>query len=686
MKHKQFRLSVITASLLAVSIQQGYSAENGTQAVETQLDEVVITAPRSDEPLVVKTNPKAPRQPIPAHDGADYLKSIPGFSVIRKAGTDGDPVFRGMAGSRLNILVDGQSVLGGCNFRMDAPTAYIFPEVFDSMTVIKGPQTVLYGPGNSAGTALFERKPVRFAESGRAVQGSLMAGSFGRHDEVLDAKFGNSKMYGQISGSNSEARDYRDGNDVAVHSAYRRYNVNGAVGWIPDADAFVELSAGTSDGHAAYADRGMDGTKFLRDTVALKAERKNLSPLFEKVDAQIGQSKVDHVMDDQTLRTPGMMGYANLFRDTTNARVSAALHVSDATQASIGLDAQNNAHRSRSAPAGSVANYTATADDAKFKQHGLFGEVHHTLTDKQKLLGGYRADFWNVQDQRGAMIMNMNMGPMMIANPSSGKSRDATLHSGFVRYEQQLDSRPATVYAGLGHAERFPDYWELIAKQSATTGSAFDTRPEKNTQLDVGALYKIDRTNVSVSAFYNKITDYILVDYSMKAGTGAVGNVNATTYGGELGWGQALNETWKLNTSLSYVHGNNDTSGTALAQLPPLEGKVGLSYDDKIWSFGALARLVAKQDRYDLNKGNIVGKDLGATSGFSVFSLNLGYRPSKQALLAAGIDNLLNKNYAESISRANGNGMGGAIPGYVQTTRVNEPGRTLWVKASLNLD
>ncbi len=55
-------------------------------------------------PLLVVTDPRQPRQPLPAHDGADYLKTIPGFSVIRKGGTDGDPVFRGMAASRVNML------------------------------------------------------------------------------------------------------------------------------------------------------------------------------------------------------------------------------------------------------------------------------------------------------------------------------------------------------------------------------------------------------------------------------------------------------------------------------------------------------------------------------------------------------------------------------------------------------
>ena len=40
---------------------------------------------------MVSADPKAPAQPVPAHDGADVLKSIPGFSVIRKGGADGDP-------------------------------------------------------------------------------------------------------------------------------------------------------------------------------------------------------------------------------------------------------------------------------------------------------------------------------------------------------------------------------------------------------------------------------------------------------------------------------------------------------------------------------------------------------------------------------------------------------------------
>lgn len=151
----QFKYAVIYATLAVAFVQAAQAAE------PTMLEDVVVTAPRSEEPLTVRTNPRAPRQPVPAHDGADYLKTIPGFSVIRKGGTDGDPVLRGMSGSRLNILLNGEVILGGCGGRMDPPTAYVFPAAYDRITVLKGPQTVLYGPGASAGTVLFERNTSR---------------------------------------------------------------------------------------------------------------------------------------------------------------------------------------------------------------------------------------------------------------------------------------------------------------------------------------------------------------------------------------------------------------------------------------------------------------------------------------------------------------------------------------------
>ena len=111
-----------------------------------------------------------------------------------------------------------------------------------------------------------------------------------------------------------------------------------------------------------------------------------------------------------------------------------------------------------------------------------------------------------------------------------------------------------------------------------------------------------------------------------------------------------------------------------------------MKYDDEKWSYGALMRLVAAQDRYSTGYGNIAGKDLGPSTGFAIFSANIAYRMTKSSRIYAGIDNLFDATYAEFISRTGTDGMGSAIPGYVQTMRVNEPGRTFWIKASLAFD
>lgn len=661
----------------------------GNVAVAAEgLDEVVVTAPQSSEPLTVKTNPRKPRQPAPAHDGADYLKTIPGFSVIRKGGTDGDPVFRGMAGSRLNILLDGEQIFGGCGGRMDPPTAYVFPGAYDRITLLKGPQTVLYGAGNSAGTVLFERIIDRATQAGIRGQASLLLGSFGRNDEMLGAQTGSKDYYLRADATRTQASDYKDGNGVAVHSKYLRWSANAALGWTPDDDTRLELSMAKSDGKAAYADRGVDGSKFARDNLGLKLDKQHMGGTLDRVEAQAYYNYVDHVMDTYTLRAgnpASMMAAMNPDRKTIGGRLVGTLQLAQATQFKVGLDTQSNVHTGRTGAApGYAGDYSQKprVKDAEFKTIGLFGELRQEMASDSRMVVGLRADKWQATDFRTTIARTMMFS---LANPTANQTRNETLPSGFMRYEQDM-SAGSTAYAGLGHTTRAPDYWELFNKESLTTASSFDTKTEKTTQLDVGLNFRDGAMSGSVSAFYNKIKDFILIQSNVTKpagmGTAAVTiarNVDATTYGTEMGMAYAMADNWKVDGSLAYVHGSNDTDGTALGQIPPLEARLGLGYDDRVWSFGALLRGVAAQKRVAVNQGNIAGQDIAASSGFSVFSVNGGWRASKAVQVSAGVDNVFNKVYAEHISRA-----GTMVTGYTQTTRVNEPGRNIWVKANFD--
>lgn len=652
---------------------------------------IVVTAPMQESPLTVITDPKAPRQPVPASDGADFLKNIPGFSTIRKGGSNGDPMLRGMAGSRLNLLIDGGQIGGGCPSRMDPPTAYISPQLYDRVTVIKGPQTVLYGPGNSAGTVLFERDFKRYGKPDASLEGSLLGGSAGRNDQMIDLRAGTPGAYVNVSANHTHAQDYDDGDGHRVHSSWDRWNADAAVGWTPDDNTRVELSAGKGDGQAAYAFSGMDGAQFLRKSAGLKIEHDRADAVFSHVEAQLYYNYADHVMDNYTLRHPdpsSMMPMAmasDVDRKTIGGRVVGTFDWSETWKLQAGMDGSSSVHTSRMGgpPSGMLPDYRTQprVRDARMDILGAFGELSWAMAERERWIAGARVDRAQTRgyDLPGA-ASGSGIGGMMNMGTSShddvDASRSRTLPSGFVRYERDLVAAPATFYAGIGHVERFPDYWELFGGHADKTLAGFQRlKPEKTTQLDVGLQYRDSKLKAWVSGYAGVVSDFILMNYGSGMGEGKASNVDARIAGAEAGLVYSLAERWKADATLAWTWGENRTEHRPLPQMPPLEARFGITYDTGVWSVGGLWRLAAPQHRVAVGEGNIVGQDLGPSAGFGVFSLNGGYRIDRATTLSAGIDNLFDKTYAEHVNAANA-----GLVGYVNTVQVNEPGRTLWLK------
>ena len=102
-----------------------------------------------------------------------------------------------------------------------------------------------------------------------------------------------------------------------------------------------------------------------------------------------------------------------------------------------------------------------------------------------------------------------------------------------------------------------------------------------------------------------------------------------------------------------------------------------VNYQWQAWTMAAQWRLVASQDRYTLGHGNIVGQDLGPSSGFGTLALNASWSYSKDLSFIFGVENLFDATYAEHVSKA---GTGNDLPGSEAMFRVNEPGRNLWAK------
>ena len=649
----------------------------------TTLDGIVVVGVAPAMATTFITDPKLPRQPVPASDGADYLKTIPGFATLRSGGTNGDPVLRGMFGSRINLMTNDGAMSGACPSRMDNALSYIAPETYDRLIVIKGPQTVLWGGGASAGTVRFEREIPYFAEPGVQASGSALVGSGNRNDQVLDISAGTPRGYARVSANRSEADDYEDGNGDVVPSAWKKWNADAALGWTPDEDTVLELSAGTGDAQARYAGRGMDGAQFRRDSLGVRFEKKRIGGVLDAVVANVYQNDVDHVMDNYTLRDPDPTGSmprpmaSNVAHRTRGGRVATTWQA-DRWEVTAGADLRASRHSQRSASGRGAYRALPWTVDAKFQTWGVFAESHWHITDTHHLMSGVRLDRAKVEDLR------LRTGGMMpMPNPTAGMAREDTLPSAFVRYEYYMGGRWGA-YAGIGHTQRMPDYWELFSPTRGPAGAAnafAGVQPERTTQLDIGVQYKGSKVDAWASLYAGRVQDFILFDYArgMMGSTTQAHNVDAAIRGGEAGVDWRPADGWKLSGALSYAWGEVRDTGTALPQMPPLEARLSASREQGAWTWGALWRVVASQDRVSTSQGNIVGRDLGPSAGFAVFSLNGGYRFSDAVQLTAGIDNLFDRAYSEHLNLG-----GNSAFGYpADPVRIGEPGRTAWVKLNL---
>lgn len=654
---------------LCIAIATSSAALSSTVMAEhtVRISPVVISADTPNQSFITEGDPRQARQPIPASDAGDFLNRTPGFSAQSSGGTNSDPVLRGLSGSRINLLVDGGEIIGACPSRMDSPSSYIAPETFDHFEIIKGPQTVKYGPMGSAGTVLFERRTQPFNTAGTRGRITLQGGSYGRLGQLVDMASGNEQGYIRVIGQHDRAQDYKDGSGNKVPSKWMNWNGDLLVGATPNENTLIEIGIGAGDGEARYAARDMDGAKFKRRSTTLRFEQYYYGQALESIEARLYHHANHHVMDNYSLRTPNDHPMAMpLKRSTTGGRVTTHWAISEHLIA-LGVDAQTSKHEEQG------HNQSPWQQDMDYQQVGYFAEYEQPLAEKHTVFVGARMDHYQTQDFRH-MLSGGGHGHdgTSIQNPTQGEKRKENLPSAFMRYEFSPQDG-TTLYAGIGHTQRMPDYWELFSPDNGLHGgeNAFTSiKPEKTTQLDIGAYWHGKSIDAWVTAYVGRIDDFILFTHSRAA------NIDAEIIGAEAGSAWQFHSNMSIDASLAYARGRNTDERKALPQIPPLDARLAFQYEKNQLSAGVIWRLVDSQHRVAIGQGNVVGLDLGPNHSFNTLSLNAAYRVQESLTISAGVDNLLDKTYSEHLNKA-----GSAGFGYPAHTRINEPGRQFWLKA-----
>nr|VFK17829.1 MAG: iron complex outermembrane recepter protein [Candidatus Kentron sp. LPFa] len=638
----------------------------------------------------------------PSTDGGDLLRTFPGVFAGRMGGHGIEPVIRGQSRTRLNILLDGAVVHGGCPNRMDPQTSYGASETYDEIIVIKGVQSVSHGGGGSGGTVLFRRLPPQFTEGDR-LQGRAGIGYRGNQnvrEASLDVVAGSRKGFIRGIANYSDGENYEDGDGNEVRAAYTEKVGALILGWKPGGNTDLEFSyeANRSD-DVLYAGAGMDAPYTDNDTFRFKAIRALGDGLLRRLNAQWSYSTVAHSMDNYSHRTspaPAMHMRAPSDSDTLSGNLDLEF-TAGSVDGKLGIDYWQNQRN--------AIRYRGTADnvniiqsylwpDVTIRSSGLFGEMSLPLGDDTRddrlLKLGIRYDHVRAHAGKTNATPNDAMGASTKLSPaglyktyygSASNTHTERNVGGFVRFEQGFMNGHGLAYASASRTLRTADATEryMASNNNASddgrwVGNPF-LDPEAHHQLDLGVGINQGKWDLDVGVYYNDVNDYIL--RARDHGNSGAGNatiyrnVDATLFGGETSFNYHWTGALRSGVTLAYVHGENDTDDIPLAQIPPLEIGLTTNYTGQKWDFGAKLRLVSRQMRADDNAAIGSGLDVGKTAGFETVDIFGAWRPEKHWKVRFGIDNLFDRDFAEHLNRAN------AFD--VTQVQVDEPGRSIWM-------
>ena len=697
-------IAVLTLALSHPSLLFAHEGEDPAAAAELAGDEleapVVVEEIEvvDDWPVVpavrILTRDQLPEVPI--GDGADLLRGVAGVSVGRMGGHGLEPRIRGLAEGNLNVQVDGAFVHGGCPNRMDPPSSFASPNAFDEVTVVKGVQSMRYGPGGTAGTVLYERNVPEFSEpTDWRVELASSYGSWHKDPELgIDASLGLGESFIRAQGGLRSFDSYEDGDGNTVRSAFESQHANLMLGYGEASTGQVELGIEASrTDDALFAGAGMDSPEDTADTYRLNLRRGEKWVGLTDLRAEFYYAGVEHLMDNYSLRpltTPMAMRVPST-SDTLGGRASADRQVSENSTLTLGVEYQENGRDALRYAGPNPDNVKMLQSvmwpDATLSQGGIFVEGVQNLGAKSRLLLGARFDQFTADANKADLNpAGMNRSPNQLYElyyGSHAENWSASEWGGLVRYERFLKPR-LTLFTGLSRSTRAADTTErFLGSDNMNSAKRWVGNPllapAKHNQLDLGLGSQGQSRTWSLTGFVDQADDFILRDRA-HGQEGILQSDNATIYrnvearlvGVEAEGSYRIAERLQLAGTASWVRGDNRTDDRPLAQIPPLQGWLQLDYGFDRWGTAGLFRWATAQTRVDDDPMTGSGQDYGETPGYGVLDLSARYRILQSLSVFAGVDNVFDRNYANHLNRGNL-----FDPEPVQ---INEPGRTFWVR------
>jgi hemoglobin/transferrin/lactoferrin receptor protein len=652
-------LWIVTTLEGAATPKEGRKAETADDVLA--LDEMVIT-PTGREALAFDTS--LPVNVLSEDDlrkkltmnMADVFAGEPGVDVSTTGTGSVRPMIRGLFDERVLILVNGVRLSEqrpGGNHVLS-----IDPGQIDRIEVVRGPASVLYGSDAIGGVMNIVTKRGD-EDTGDAFryggeQGLQIESATHGWRETTHLKFGKGRVNSYIGGTFRDTDNLETARGTLNNSFYEGGTAWGGMNYVGDQSRFY------LDYSFMQADIGVPAPPvFLEDL--FEDERHQMvngryeftpdSALVEEVSFNVGWQR--HNRNRRRLRDHpnpalGLLEVGiQLDIDTYIWKPEVVMNVGDYQTVTAGADFFiENATSARTIiePDGTWVNpefhQVPVIPDSDRYGAGVYLQDEITFTDRFMVTPGVRLD-WIRSETEGHPRHQV----------SSEESEDDVAASGNVGLLYKI-TQEFNAFANAGRAFRAPTLLERYFFGPHDAGKPDvgdpDLDPETSWNFDVGVKARYERIRGSVSAFYNRIEDYIV-----KEDTGAVyewkNYSDVSLWGGELGAEIDIAYGFSAYGTAAYVRGRNEKSNDPLPSIPPLKARYGIRY---LTELGGEKRLWSELGGLSAAKQSNAAPTEERTSGWTRLDFRLGLDMGESWSLVAAVENIFNKHYHDHLSRA----------------------------------
>ncbi|TXF96441.1 TonB-dependent receptor [Massilia arenae] len=519
----------------------------------------------------------------------ETLSSMPGITSSHFGAGASRPIIRGMDGPRVKILSDGSEIQDASTISPDHAVAFE-PVLAERIEVLRGPSALAYGGGAVGGVVnIIDRKvPTAMPENGLEGSAEVRANSAAREKtgafELTTAAGSNVALH--VEGVKRDADDYRVGKDW---EGGRR---------VPG--SYKETETGTV-GLSWVGQNGYLGAAFTKERGKYGLPGHG----FENEAGEIEAPVVD--LDSERWDVRGE--YRNPVAGIERVRLRASFtdYIHDEVEGSaVATTFKNKGHDGRlefvHAPiAGWHGVFGLQTTRRDFSAIGAEAYVPPTLTKKHAAFLTEEYKLGNVRFE-AAVRHEWQDVDVEVDKPDS-HTRGTSLSVGAVwKFAPEY-----SLGTSLSHTHRLPTAEELFADGPHLATNTYEIGnpnlvKETSNNLDLTLRKFAGRTTFSLSAFHNRIGDYIysqtrgefqglqLINYAQR---------DATFTGLEGEVAHNLSSVWKTTLFGDYVRARFD-EGPGSRDIPRTPAhRIGVKLEGDWGAWNGLAELVrvGKQDK-----------------------------------------------------------------------------------------